>query len=58
MGVENVVCPDCGKEALATIPSGQYLIRIDRSNSTKYNNQHCRCPNCGYYFYAVTWYDQ
>lgn len=28
MAVENIVCPHCGKEALATIPSGQHLIRI------------------------------
>jgi len=56
MAIENVVCPRCGREAFATIPSGQRLIEIFDYHKTysNTNTQTCNCKNCGRNFYAVT----
>ncbi len=57
MGLENVCCPNCGKEAFATVPSGNKLLRIQISSSRPYRNvemQECMCPYCKKTFYAVT----
>ena len=56
MAIENVVCPNCGREALATLPAGQRLLEIwkeHKSYSDAYT-QTCRCKSCGRTFFAIT----
>jgi len=57
MGLENVCCPNCGKEAFATVPSGHRLVRIQSRSNRPYCDvemQECMCPHCKETFYAVT----
>jgi hypothetical protein len=60
MAIENVVCPRCGRETIATIPSGQKLVRVVAN--PEYNGrddpkcvvQMCKCSKCSNSFGAVT----
>lgn len=57
MGVENVACPNCGREALATVPSGQRLVKVskfDMRGGSGYYTQTASCPHCEKTFYAST----
>ena len=54
MAVENVVCPHCGNEALATVPSGAYLVKTDTDSDhwKDYLTSQCSCSRCGGKFYS------
>lgn len=57
MGIENVVCPRCGREALATVPSGHVLREVSSNSYIRYTNWYrheCKCRHCGGIFYAFT----
>ena len=58
MAVENAACPFCGREVLVTVPSGQYLVQINRYQHSKTysttNLQSCFCSKCKRHFYAET----
>ena len=57
MGIENVVCPLCGKEAIATVPSGHYLKEVSSSDYIRYTNwyrQQNSCRSCGRTFYSFS----
>lgn len=63
MGVENAVCPQCGKELAVTVPSGHRLKRIVQDSyydapchehDKKCVTQMSKCPHCKYTFGAVT----
>jgi transposase-like protein len=56
MPVENAVCPYCRKEVLVTVPNGQYLVQINRSE-TEYvdtSKQDYHCPHCDYNYVTET----
>ena len=60
MAIENVICPRCGRETLATVPSDHRLVRV--VENAKYDcrfdkdcvTQYCRCSKCNESFGAVT----
>ena len=60
MAIENVICPRCGRETLATVPSGHRLVRVvenakyDCSSDRGCVTQWCRCSKCKDSFGAVT----
>lgn len=60
MAVDTVVCPNCGKEALVTVPMGQQLVKIEKwrhdakKAESTYNVSTCQCYHCKEDFWAVT----
>jgi len=63
VGIENVICPRCGRETLATVPSGHKLIRVvenPKYDAARYERdsesvtQMCKCSKCNSQFGAVT----
>ena len=57
MGVENVACPHCGREALATVPSGQRLVKVakyDMRGGSGVYIQSASCIHCKESFYVAT----
>ena len=61
MAVENVVCPKCGREALATVPMGQRLISVNDAISGAGPEAHgadyysrSKCTHCKSSFYVFT----
>ena len=59
MGVENVVCPHCGKEQFANVPGGQRLIKVNRSwggysSSDGERENDNKCTECKKKFYTIT----
>lgn len=57
MGVQNVACPHCGREALVTVPSGQTLVKVseyDMRGGSGHYVQTASCARCGKRFYALT----
>ena len=58
MAVEEVVCPRCGSQAIATVPDGHRLSEVTKSDtrwSNNYNMQDCACKHCKGVFYARTY---
>ena len=58
MAVENAACPHCGKEVLVTVPTGQYLVQVNKSGKeyTDTRRQDCFCSICENFFTAETAY--
>jgi len=63
MGVENAVCPYCGKEIIVTVPAGHRLRNIvqnpkynpaSHEGDKKLTTQWSKCSHCNHEFGAVT----
>jgi DNA-directed RNA polymerase subunit RPC12/RpoP len=57
MAVENVACPHCGSETLATVPSGQRVVKVadyDMKGGSGHYVQVASCSRCGKKFYVLT----
>lgn len=56
VGIARVICPNCGKETLVTVPKGQRLLRVDRKSSNRKDafTQGCACVHCHKPFIAET----
>jgi len=57
MGTENVVCPHCSSETMATVPSGMRLDGVDTeayNTDENYGRSKCTCSVCGNSFYAYS----
>ena len=54
MPITNVVCPECGEEALVTVPNASAEVLSVAANH-KYYNHDSKCKQCsGYFSYKYT----